>query len=154
MTELAEGHINPSAIAEAGKAEGGASSKNKERSKGRKGSQRESKSGGQRKSESRGNSESQDKSSGSRAKSSGKQRQSGKGKGKGASSGGDDNDADLKSREYRDEDGAVHHHTRSYMESVTGKTAQVTAAQANVSRRMRLRLRLVLGHVKFTPSAS
>jgi hypothetical protein len=62
MTELAEGHINPSAIAEAGKAEGGASSKNKERSKGRKGSQGESKSGGQRKSESRGKSESQDKS--------------------------------------------------------------------------------------------
>ena len=42
---------------------------------------------------------------------------SGKSKGDGGAKetrGGDD--ADLKSREYRDADGGVHHHTRSYME--------------------------------------
>lgn len=39
----------------------------------------------------------------------------------GSRSGGGSEDADLKSREYRDDKGEVHHHTRTYMEQHGGK---------------------------------
>jgi hypothetical protein len=44
----------------------------------------------------------------------GQQRQTGDGKARSAT--GDSDGANLKSREYRDADGVVHHHTRSYMD--------------------------------------
>lgn len=46
-----------------------------------------------------------------------------RGKAAGSDRGRESDDADLKSREYRDADGGVHHHTRAYMEQ-HGKTSR------------------------------
>jgi len=52
----------------------------------------------------------------------GEKRQASSGSSGGQSSrGGSDDSSDLKSREYRDEQGNVHHHTRTYIEQHGGK---------------------------------
>jgi hypothetical protein len=43
-------------------------------------------------------------------------------------------DADLKRREYRGDDGEIHHHTRTYMEQHRGEREQVGSQSGGQSR--------------------
>jgi hypothetical protein len=78
--------------------------------------------------ESRGTADGGSQGGGSREASSGRQESKGEGRGSGsgnktgggAKGGGQESAGDLKSREYRDEKGEVHHHTTTYMEQHGG----------------------------------
>jgi ferritin-like metal-binding protein YciE len=140
MTELAEGGINPEAIMSGEMDEEGRKGGRKSQASGQGGGRSESQKqgGGQRSQSAKGGEKSSGEKGGGEQQGSGRKSQSAKSSSgakksggssggrqqggsksqsaKGGSRSGGEDRSDLKSREYRDEQGNIHHHTREYME--------------------------------------
>lgn len=118
LTKLAESRVNPSAMESA--AEEDEEEDEEDEDLEEEEEEEEEGSGSQQAQKSGGSQASQKKSGGGSGKGGSGKGGSGKGgSGKGGSGGqvkAKGGDSDLKSREYRDKDGEVHHHTREYMQ--------------------------------------
>jgi ferritin-like metal-binding protein YciE len=111
LTKLAEARINPSAL-EAG--EGSDEEEDEEEEEDE--DEDEDDEEDEDEDEDEGEDKDEDKESGSRQQAKSKPSSSRKSSGGGKQAKGRGGESDLKSREYRDQKGEVHHHTRGYME--------------------------------------
>lgn len=110
LTKLAEARINPSAL------EAGEGSDEEEDEEEEDEDEDEDDEEDEDEDEDEGEDRDEDKESGSRQQAKSKPSSSRKSSGGGKQAKGRGGESDLKSREYRDEKGEVHHHTRGYME--------------------------------------
>ena len=110
LTKLAEARINPSAL------EAGEGSDEEEEEEDEDEDEDEDDEEDEDEDEDEGEDKDEDKESGSRQQAKSKPSSSRKSSGGGKQAKGRGGESDLKSREYRDEKGEVHHHTRGYME--------------------------------------
>jgi len=110
LTKLAEARINPSAL------EAGEGSDEEEDEEEEDEDEDEDDEEDEDEDEDEGEDKDEDKESGSRQQAKSKPSSSRKSSGGGKQAKGRGGESDLKSREYRDEKGEVHHHTRGYME--------------------------------------
>jgi ferritin-like metal-binding protein YciE len=112
LTKLAEARINPSAL-EAGE---GSDDEEEEEEEDEDEDEDEDDEEDEDEDEDEGEDKDEDKESGSRQQAKSKPSSSRKSSGGGKQAKGRGGESDLKSREYRDQKGEVHHHTRGYME--------------------------------------
>jgi ferritin-like metal-binding protein YciE len=110
LTKLAEARINPSAL------EAGEGSDEEEDEEEEDEDEDEDDEEDEDEDEDEGEDKDEDKESGSRQQAKSKPSSSRKSSGGGKQAKGRGGESDLKSREYRDQKGEVHHHTRGYME--------------------------------------
>ena len=110
LTKLAEARINPSAL------EAGEGSDEEEDEEEEDEDEDEDDEEDEDEDEDEGEDRDEDKESGSRQQAKSKPSSSRKSSGGGKQAKGRGGESDLKSREYRDQKGEVHHHTRGYME--------------------------------------
>jgi ferritin-like metal-binding protein YciE len=110
LTKLAEARINPSAL------EAGEGSDEEEEEEDEDEDEDEDDEEDEDEDEDEGEDKDEDKESGSRQQAKSKPSSSRKSSGGGKQAKGRGGESDLKSREYRDQKGEVHHHTRGYME--------------------------------------